>query len=45
MGVINMNNIPTVPATKEQCELLLSKIKEEGYTWNAEKLELEILDK
>ena len=45
MGVINMNNIPTVPATKEQRELLLSKIKDEGYTWNAEKLELEILDK
>ena len=34
MGAINMDNIPTVPATKEQQELLFSKIKEEGYKWD-----------
>ena len=28
------------PATKEQCDLLFSKMKEAGYEWDAEKLEL-----
>ena len=28
------------PATKEQCELLFQKMKEAGYEWDAEKLEL-----
>lgn len=29
-----------VPATKEQCDLLFQKMKEEGYEWDAEKKEL-----
>lgn len=32
------------PATKEQCELLFSKMKEEGYEWDAEKKELKKID-
>lgn len=30
----------TKPATKEQCDLLFQKMRESGYKWNAEKLEL-----
>jgi len=31
------------PATKEQCNLLFSKMKEAGYEWDAEKKELKLL--
>lgn len=34
----DVNN--TYPATKEQCELLFQKIKEEGYEWDANKKQL-----
>lgn len=44
MGVINMDNTPTVPATKEQQELLFSKIKDEGYKWDdTEKLTVDVV--
>lgn len=32
------------PATKEQCDLLFSKIKEAGYEWDSKKKELKIID-
>lgn len=32
------------PATKEQCDLLFQKMKEEGYEWNAEKKELKEIE-
>lgn len=32
------------PATKEQCDLLFQKMKEEGYEWDAEKKELKKLN-
>ena len=31
------------PATKEQCDILFTKMKEAGYEWNAEKKELKLL--
>ena len=31
------------PATKEQCDLLFQKMKEEGFEWDAEKKELKLL--
>ena len=34
-----------VPATKEQHDLLFQKIKEAGYVWDAEKLELKKIEK
>lgn len=37
----HMHNIH--PATKEQCDLLFSKMKEAGYEWDAEKKELKKL--
>ena len=44
MGAINMDNTPTVPATKEQQELLFSKIKDEGYKWDdTEKLGVDVV--
>lgn len=35
-----LNDGYVCPATKEQCELLFSKMKEAGYEWDAEKKEL-----
>jgi hypothetical protein len=43
-AAINMDNIPTVPATKEQQELLFSKIKDEGYEWDDENKKIEPKD-
>lgn len=43
IGVINMANTPTIPATKEQRELLFEKITEAGYEWDADKKELKEL--
>ncbi len=34
------NKDPYCPATKEQCNILFQKMKEEGYEWDAEKKEL-----
>jgi hypothetical protein len=34
-----------LPATKEQCDLLFQKMKEEGYEWDAEKKELKKIKK
>lgn len=36
---------PVHPATKEQCDLLFSKIKDAGYEWNIEKKELRKIEK
>lgn len=39
-GTVAMVNTLTIPATKEQRDLLFSKMKEAGYEWDAEKKEL-----
>ena len=38
------NGINVTPATKEQCDLLFQKMKEEGYEWNADKKELKKIE-
>ena len=48
-GVFNPNEdnwttLDIVPATKEQCDLLFSKMKEAGYEWDAEKKELKKIE-
>lgn len=42
-GVIVIPN-DTCPATKEQRDLLFSKMKEEGYGWDADKKKVKIID-
>ena len=44
-GIVSMANTPTVPATKEQRDLLFQKMKEEGYKWYAETLVLKKIEK
>ncbi len=40
MGVINIDNTPTIPATKEQRDILFAKIKEAKYEWDAKNKQL-----
>lgn len=40
----NVNMTKFKPATKEQCEMLFSKMKEAGYEWDAEKKELKEIE-
>lgn len=44
VGVINMDNTPTIPATKEQHDLLFQKMKEAGYKWDVEKKKLKEIE-
>ena len=44
MGVINTDNTPTIPATKEQRDLLYQKIHDAGYEWDAENKELKKME-
>jgi len=44
MGSINNDFTHYTPATKEQRELLFQKMKEEGYEWNVETLELKKIE-
>lgn len=39
-GYGGLDNTNYLPATKEQCDLLFAKMKENGYEWNSEKKEL-----
>jgi len=38
------NGVKVYPATKEQCDILFSKMRELGYEWDDEKKELRIID-
>lgn len=42
-GVCLIDDVVT-PATKEQCDLLFQRMKEEGYMWNSDKKELHKID-
>ena len=44
MGVINMDNTPTVPATKEQRDTLEKAMTDAGYTFDFEKKELKKIE-
>ena len=44
-GELGWSNKNFIPANKEQCDLLFSKIKEAGYEWDAEKKELRKFEK
>ena len=44
MGIINMDNTPTIPATKEQRDTLFQKMKEARYTWDVDKKELKKIE-
>lgn len=43
-GCLAPNDEDVTPATKEQCDLLFQKMKEEGYEWNAEKKEIKKIE-
>lgn len=43
-NVLDIEHDFIIPATKEQCDLLLSKMKEAGYEWDADKKELKDIE-